>query len=316
MAGTRWAVLGTANIAAKSFLPAMRAAGGRAVVVGSRDAQRGRAWADANEVERVADYDGVLEADDVDAIYVALPNHEHTRWAARAVAAGRAVLCEKPLGVDTVDTEHLLAALPHGALLWEAFVFPFHPQTALIRQQLTELGRVREIVSEFHFTASDPTNIRWQADLGGGALRDVGCYCLRLARLLYDAEPQAAAARAFRRHGVDAEIGAVVDFADERRLLLSAGMRGSFSTAARVIGDAGELRIDNPFHPRPGQQVELWRDGAKQAAWSAEERPAFQHAVEHIQAVLRGETAPRHLAATDALGNAQAIDLVDAAALR
>jgi len=316
MSATRWAVLGTANIAAKSFLPAMRAAGGRAVVVGSRDEQRGRQWADANQVERVADYDGVLEADDVDAIYIALPNHEHTRWAARAAATGRAVLCEKPLGVDTADTEQLLTALPDDAKVWEAFVFPFHPQTELIRSQLAGLGRIREIVSEFHFTASDPANIRWQADLGGGALRDVGCYCLRLARLLYDAESEAAAARAFREHGVDAEIAAVVDFPGERRLLFSAGMRGAPTTAARVIGDAGELRIDNPFHPRPGQQVQLWRDGAQQQAWTADERPAFQHAVEHIQAVLRGETAPRHLAATDALGNARAIDLVDAAAAR
>src|SRR5689334_3516709 len=156
MTQMRWAVLGSANIAAKSFLPAMRAAGGRAVVVGSRNPDRARAWADENQVERVAGYDEALGADDVDAVYVAVPNHEHTAWAAKAVAAGRAVLCEKPLGVDAADTEQLLGALPDGALLWEAFVFTFHPQTQLIRSQLANLGRVREIVSQFHFTASDP----------------------------------------------------------------------------------------------------------------------------------------------------------------
>lgn len=314
MTPTRWAVLGSANIAAKSFLPAMRAAGGRAVVVGSRDPDRAREWAERNEVDRVADYNDALAADDVDAVYIALPNNEHTAWAARAVATGRAVLCEKPLGVDTTDTGRLLAGLAPDALLWEAFVFPFHPQTQLIRDQLGRLGRVREIVSEFHFTAPEAGNIRWQADLGGGALRDVGCYCVRLARLLFDAEPTAVAARAFTEHGVDAEIAAIADFPDERRLIFSAGMRGAPTTAARVIGDAGELRIANPFHPRPDSTVEFWVDGAPVERWTADPRPAFQCGIEHVQAVLRGEEQPRHLAGTDAFGNARALDLIAAAA--
>src|ERR1700759_4193867 len=111
MSQTRWAVLGTANIAAKSFLPAMRAAGGRAVVVGSRNPDRARDWADRNEVDRVADYDGALGAEAADPVYTAPPTPEHPPWAARAAATGRAVLCEKPLGVDTTDTGRLLAAL-------------------------------------------------------------------------------------------------------------------------------------------------------------------------------------------------------------
>ena len=316
MTRTRWAVLGSANIAAKSFLPAMRAAGGRAVVVGSRNAERARAWADTNGVERVAGYEEALAADDVDAVYIALPNHEHTTWAAKAVATGRAVLCEKPLGVDTVDTERLLAAVPDGGLLWEAFVFPFHPQTQLVREQFADLGRVREIVSEFHFTAADPANIRWQADLAGGALRDVGCYCVRLGRLLFESEPESVAARAFTEHGVDAEIAAVVDFPGERRLVMSAGMRGAFSTYTRVLGERGELRIANPFHPRPGNTVQLWTDGTMAKEWTSDERTAFQCGIEHIHAVLRGEEQPRHLATTDALGNARALDLIAAAATR
>jgi predicted dehydrogenase len=314
MAPTRWAVLGTANIAAKSFLPAMRAAGGRAVVVGSRDADRARVWADTNEVEHTADYAGAVEHDDVDAVYIALPNNEHTAWAARAVAAGRAVLCEKPLGVDMADTEALLTEIPEDALLWEAFVFPFHPQTDAIRAAMAELGGVREIISEFHFTASDPKNIRWQADLAGGAMRDVGCYCIRLARLLFEAEPIDFAARASWRGGVDADCAAVVGFPDERRLLLSAGMRGAPTTFTRVLGDSGELRIANPFHPRPGSTVQRWAEGQLVDEWTAGSRLAFQCGVEHVHAVLDGTEEPRHLARTDALGNAAAIDGVLAAA--
>jgi predicted dehydrogenase len=314
MLQTRWAVLGTANIAAKSFLPAMRDAGGRAIVVGSRDPQRARAWADANDVERTADYHAAVTDDDVDAVYIALPNHEHTTWAARAAAAGKAVLCEKPLGVDSTDTDRLLDAIPSGTRLWESFVFPFHPQTTVIRSQLAELGRVHEIVSEFHFTAPDPGNIRWQPELGGGALRDVGCYCVRLARLLFDAEPISAAARAFTARGVDADIAAVLDFPQERMLLMSASMRTAFSTQTRVLGDAGELRVTNPFHPRSGNTVQRWVDGRCVFEWTADAKPAFQYGVEHIQAVLRGDEQPRHLAETDAAGNARALDLIAAAA--
>jgi predicted dehydrogenase len=313
MTPTRWAVLGSANIAAKSFLPAMRAAGGRAVVVGSRNPDRAREWAEANQVDRVADYDGALGASDVDAVYIALPNREHTAWASRAVSTGRAVLCEKPLGVDTTDTGRLLAGASADTLLWEAFVFPFHPQTALIRSSLERLGRVREIVSEFHFTAPDPANIRWQAGLGGGALLDVGCYCVRLARLLFEAEPTDAVARAFSWHGVDAEVAAVVDFPDEKRLVMSVGMRGAPSTYTRIIGDEGELRVANPFHPRPDSTVQLWQDAAVAEEWTADPRPAFQCGVEHVQAVVRGEEAPRHLAHTDSMGNARTLDLIAAA---
>jgi predicted dehydrogenase len=316
MTQTRWAVLGTANIAAKSFLPAMRAAGGRAVVVGSRDPDRGREWAAANEIERMTDYGGALGADDVDAVYIALPNTEHTAWAARAVATGRAVLCEKPLGIDTTDTGRLLAAVPDDALLWEAFVFPFHPQTELVRSRVDRLGRVREIVSEFHFRAPAAGNIRWQPALGGGALRDVGCYCVRLARLLFGSEPVEAAARAFFERGVDAEIAAVVDFPGEQRLVFSAGMRGAPSMYTRVIGDAGELRIVNPFHPRPDSTVTLWSDGRAVEEWTADPRPAFQCAIEHIHAVLRGDETPRHLASSDSFGNARTLDLVATAARR
>jgi D-xylose 1-dehydrogenase (NADP+, D-xylono-1,5-lactone-forming) len=292
----------------------MRAAGGRAVVVGSRDPDRARAWADANQVEHTADYAGALARDDVDAVYIALPNNEHTAWAARAVAAGRAVLCEKPLGIDATDTKALLSEIPRDARLWEAFVFPFHPQTDAIRAAMAELGRTREIISEFHFTASDPANIRWQADLAGGAMRDVGCYCIRLGRLLFEAEPIEFAARASWHDGVDSDVAAVVGFPDDRRLLLSAGMRGAPTTFTRVLGEGGELRIVNPFHPRPGNTVQRWAEGQLVDEWSAGSRLAFQCGVEHVHSVLAGAAEPRHLARTDALGNAAAIDGVLAAA--
>ncbi|MGS0688377.1 Gfo/Idh/MocA family protein [Nakamurella sp. GG22] len=312
----RWAVLGTANITAKAFLPAMRAAGGRAVVVGSRDPDRAREWAGQHQVDSTADYAGAINHPDVDAIYIALPNDQHVQWAKAAVATGRPVVCEKPLGLDSQQVGDLLAGIPSDAPLWESFAFPFHPQTARIRQLVDdgELGEVREVVSEFHFTVTAPTNIRLNPELGGGALYDVGCYPVRLARLLFGSEVVAAAAASFAAEsGVDIETAAVADFASGQRLILSAGMRRSPSTFTRIVGTNAELRVSNPFHPTPTDSVELWRNGVPQNSWAADPRPAFQHMIEHVQSVGRGSGASL-LAAQTSLGNARALDLIRAAA--
>jgi predicted dehydrogenase len=313
----RWAVLGTANIAARAFLPAMRAAGHTAVAVGSRDPGRAAAWATEHDTGRALTYQDAITADDVDAIYIAVPNDQHVHWAAEAAATGRAVVCEKPLGLDAAQVDGLVARVG-DALLWEAFVFPFHPQTTLLAELAAPdgpIGGVREIISEFHFRVGATTNIRWQAALGGGALLDVGCYPLRLARLLFGTEPASAAAEAaVADSGVDAEFAAVVGFPDDRRLLFSVGMRRAPSTYTRVIGADGELRVSNPFHPAEHDTVELWRGGRLARTWQADPARAFQHAIEHVAGVLHGDTEPRHLAATDAPGNARALDLARAAA--
>lgn len=320
-APVRWSVLGTANIAARAFLPAMRAAGGVAVSVGSRDPGRAAAWAHENEVAGAVSYQQAVDAD-ADAIYIALPNTEHVAWAKAAAATGRAVLCEKPLGLDEAEVAGLLAAAPPGALLWESFVFPFHPQTMLLQRCLADgaIGEPAEIASEFHFTVASPANIRMQSGLGGGALYDVGCYPIRLARLLFEAEPYRAVGTYFPAaadaSAVDLTTAAVCDFPGDRRLVLSAGMRRPMSTYTRIIGSAGELRVTNPFHPRAGDTVELVTPDRRETLLTNDGTTAFQCAIEHIQAVVRGIEEPRHLAADDAIGNARALDLVRAAMTR
>ena len=311
-----WGVLGTANIAAAAFLPALRAAGGVARMVGSRDAARASGWAASNDVEAAGTYEEVLDSDDVDAVYVALPNNAHVAWAARALRAGKAVLCEKPMGLTSDEVDGLLTAAGQEAMLWEAFVFPFHPQTDQVVSAI-EAGRIgvlREITSEFHFSVRSPENIRLQPELGGGALYDVGCYPIRLARLLTGSEPTAGVGIASGGpEGVDWDITAVAEFPDDIRLLMSAGMRRPPSTFTRIVGSTGELRITNPFHPRPGDSVELWVDHECVETWSAGRRTAFEHAIIHIQDVLLGSVKPRHLAVDDALNQARALELIQSA---
>lgn len=304
-----WGILGTANIARKSLLPALAANGGVAQVVGSRDITRAQSWAAEHGVARGTDYEGVLADPDVDIVYVALPNDQHVEWARRAVDAGKAVLVEKPFGLDAAEVATLTDGLAPDAPVWESFVFPFHPQTELIASLLPELGEPLQLESTFRFSVANAADIRLNA-VGGGALYDVGCYSVRLARLLFGAEPSAAHGSGVFRGTVDTSVTAVLDFPADRRLVLSASIERPRSSVSRIVGSDAELRITHPFHPKPDDVVELIREGEVVRSWPPAAGTAFDYGVAHIQAAVRGETAPRHTAGVDAEPQAAALDLV------
>src|SRR5207245_3973793 len=144
-----------------------------------------------------------------------------------------------------------------GTLLWEAFVFPFNEHLRHVRSLLDDgaIGELREIQSDFHFRVSRPDNIRMSADLEGGALRDVGCYPVRLAQEFFGKHDSAWAACEHGGAGVDVDTWGSLGYPGGRRLLLSCGMRRSYDTFSRLIGTTGQLHLTNPFHPGPGHQV-------------------------------------------------------------
>jgi predicted dehydrogenase len=312
----RWGILGAASIARGQFLPALRETGeGRAVLVGCRDLSRGAEYAAGQGVERaVLGYEAVIHSGEIDAVYIALPNSHHAEWTIRAREAGLAVLCEKPLTHQVAETDRVLAAAG-DALLWEAFVFPFQAQHLRILELIEggAIGTPAEIVSHFHFTVGRPDNIRLSADLGGGALADVGCYPIRLAHeLLGPADGQSFLTHARVRGGVDVDSAGIVSHGDGR-LILSCGFERPYDTFTRILGDAGELRVANPFHPLPGDALELHRAGHEPVV----ERPttdecSFTAALRHIHAVIRGEEPPRQLAAGSAASTARTLAALQA----
>jgi predicted dehydrogenase len=313
----RWAILGAARIAARSFVPGLDAAGGGiAEVVAGRDPGRTDAFARRHGVRRTAgDYRAAIDDPAVDAVYVPLPNALHARWTIAALQAGKAVLCEKPLCDDVEQTELVLAAAAAAERpLWEAFVFPFQSQTARVRSLIDDgaIGEIREIHSAFHFDLGDRADIRFSADLSGGALADVGCYPVRWARLVFGAEPESAkTSQVLAETGVDAETWGTLDFPGGRRLLFSCSFTKARDTTARVLGTAGEMRLTSPFHGGITDTIQLRRpDGTIVIERSGEADPPFTAAIQHIHAVLRGEEAPRHLAVDDAFGNAAALDAI------
>ena len=322
----RWGILGTAGIAESAFIPALHETGdGSAISVGSRDPERGRAWAEQHGVDRAVEgYDAVIADPDVEAVYVPLPNGLHADWTIAALEAGKTVLCEKPLCGTVEDTERVLdAARSAAGFLWEAFVFPFHEQMETVRRLLAEgeIGEVREIQSRFHFLLDDPDDIRLFAELAGGSIQDVGCYSIRLARLLFDAEPdltRAIADAVWVGTGVDTDFWGALAFPDDRRLVFSCGFRSGYDTLTRVLGTEGEIRMTGPFHPNPEDEVVVVRDGkADRRLATTSGEMSFTPAIRHIHRVVRGLEEPRHLAVDEAMGNAKAIAaLLDAARSR
>ncbi|MGE5226480.1 MAG: Gfo/Idh/MocA family protein [Planctomycetaceae bacterium] len=321
----RWGILGTAGIAESAFLPSLaEAGGGIPVVVGSRGGARASAWADAHGVARgVEGYDRVLADPEVEAVYVPLPNGLHAEWTIAALEAGKAVFCEKPLCGTPEETGRVLAAARAAdGPLWEAFVFPFHEQIDRIRELLGDgaIGEVREISSRFHFLLDDPDDVRLLAELSGGSIQDVGCYPIRLARHLFEAEPDldgAIADATWTDDGIDLELWGALRFPGGRRLVMSSGFLSAYDTFTRVFGTEGELRITNPFHPKPGDTFSVVSEegGKTHDAVPAGVR-SFTPAIRHVHRVLRGLEAPRHLAVDEAMGNATAIAALLAAARR
>jgi predicted dehydrogenase len=280
--------------------------------VASRELSRATEFAAANDVGRgVAGYQALIEDPGVDALYNALPNALHAEWTIRALEAGKPVLCEKPLTGTLADTERVLAvARQTGTLLWEAFVFPFHQQFRQIRELIAggAIGELAEIKSNFHFSISDPDNIRLSATLAGGALNDVGCYPVRLAQELFGPHDSAWARAVMGGQNVDVETWGVLGYPGGRRLMLSAGMRRGYDTFTRLEGTGGQIHISNPFHPGPGDTYQVvTTDGSPGRVAAASGEPSFTAAIRHINAVLCGDAEPRMLATDTSLDTARAL---------
>jgi predicted dehydrogenase len=310
----RWGILGTADIARESFLPALRHVGGQAYAVAGRDRARTERYAREHGVERaVQGYEALLDDSAVEAVYVALPNTLHEEWTVAALQRGKAVLCEKPLGMTPAEVDRMIdAAETHHALLWEAFVFPFRRQFDQVIGWIRSgaIGSLLAVESSFHFRLARRPNIRWDPQLGGGALYDLGCYPIHLATLLFGAG--ATAARATMRpdpSGVDAEVTATADF-PTGTLTFHVGFLRPYDTFTRLVGDEGSIWMTNPFHPEAHDRAFLQRGEALTIHQHPDPEPSFAGALRHIQAVLRGEEAPRWTAVETARPTATTLELV------
>ncbi|MEQ9401417.1 MAG: Gfo/Idh/MocA family oxidoreductase [Longimicrobiales bacterium] len=251
----RWGVLSTANIGRWAVNPAIQASSnGVLLAVASRTADRARAFAEQHGIARhYGSYEALLDDPDVDAVYIPLPNSLHRDWAVRAAEAGKHVLCEKPLALTAAECGEMSAAAEEaGVLLMEAFMYRFHPRTervlSMVRTGL--LGEIRTVRSAFTFRLKKPDNIRLDPDLGGGALMDVGCYCVNVSRTLTDAEPVEVMATArWTDRGVDDELTGIIRFADGATAHFDCALTMERAEFYEVAGTDGYLRSEAAFLP-------------------------------------------------------------------
>ncbi len=316
----RWGILGTANIARASFLPGVRAAGGRTVAVAGRDAERTRVYAQQHGIERVhTGYEALLDDPLVDAVYVPLPNALHLPWVLRALAAGKPVLCEKPLGLTAAEVDTMIdASRKTGVPLWEAFVFMFRPHFAQIQAWIAEgaIGTLQEVDSRFRFALRSRDNIRFRPELGGGALYDVGCYPVHLATQLFGGPGlQTAVLADWDATGVDATTAGVVAF-KTGHLLFGASLASGRDTFTRLVGSTGAITASNPFHPIDRDTLTLYQGGRVTTVPAGDGTPSFTAQIAHIQRAIRGEEAARGTAATTSRATAATLDLIRKTAAR
>jgi predicted dehydrogenase len=289
MSRLRWGLLGTARIN-RRLIPAMRACP-RCVItaVASRDHRRAVAFARDWEIPAAVDgYQALLDRDDVDAVYLPLPNSLHVEWTLRAVAAGKHVLCEKPIALDAADVVRIADAARHaGVVVEEGFMYRHEPLTAAVIDLVAggAVGTVRAIVSGFTYSQSRPMDVRLDRSLGGGALWDVGCYPVSYAALLTGRDHVSAAALArITPGGVDEELTGVLGFPGGATASLYAGFRAAYRTWLEVIGSDGWLVVANPFKPGPLETLVLEHLGERETREVRGGELPFALQVEHFVA--------------------------------
>ncbi|TMR04955.1 Gfo/Idh/MocA family oxidoreductase [Actinomadura soli] len=253
----RFGVLGCADIAWRRTLPAMAAAPGVEVAaVASRDAAKAARFAAAFGCEPVVGYEALLASSGIDAVYVPLPAMLHARWVEEALRAGKHVLAEKPLTGDAESTVRLLRlAESLGLVLLENVAFPHHAQHARVRELLADgaIGDVRDFTSVFTIPELPADDIRWQPDVGGGALLDMGIYPIHSALYYLGSGVEVVAAVLRVRAGTGAvasgRILACTPGGVTADLLF--GMAHSYRTSCEFAGGAGRLLLDRAFTPPP-----------------------------------------------------------------
>lgn len=250
----KWGILGAARIAAKSLIPAIRAAGGEVISIGASSRERAADFADVNAIPRACQgYQGVLDDSAVEAVYIPLSNSLHLEWALKTARAGKACLCEKPMVLSAGDARELRSIFERaGCRLQEAFMWRHHAQAAWAETQVASgaIGALQRVNATFSFPLDRPNDYRWKASQGGGALWDIGCYCVNASRYFVGEEPLACSARATFTPGdesVDESAAGWLDFGGGRYATISCSFKAAFHQGIELVGTQGRIWIGSPW---------------------------------------------------------------------
>lgn len=270
MTKVRWGILSTADIGMAKVTPAIQKAENSEVgAIASRSPERAaEAAAQLGIPGSYGSYEALLEAPDIDAIYIPLPNDLHAEWTIRAAQAGKHVLCEKPLAMSAAQAQEMVSACEAaGVKLAEAFMYRHHPTwvEAMRLLRVGEIGDLQGVLSWFSYFNDDPTNIRNRPENGGGAIMDIGCYNINLSRMIFGAEPVAihSTVRRDPAMGIDTLSSAVLEFPGGGQSAFTCGIRSHDYQRVHIVGSTGRLEIEIPFNIPHDEPTRIWHTKGK-----------------------------------------------------
>ena len=310
----RWGILSTANIG-RRVIPAIQAShNGVVAAVCSRSLDRAQAFAAEQDIPcALGSYEALIADREIDAIYNPLPNSMHAEWSVKCAEAGIPTLCEKPFASDAADAQSIVDAFAaHDVLLAEAFMYRFHPQQAKVKEIIAAggIGDLQIINSSFTFPISDDANIRLSKDLAGGALMDVGCYCVNLMRFMTGEEPArvTASGRIGASTGVDEALAGTLEFPSGVVGHFDCGLRAHRQHSYTLKGTEGMIVVPTSFVPDKSADtlVKHWR-GDDYSEHVIPPSDHYQLMVEDFADALLNKRAPR-FAPTDAVQNMIVVD--------
>lgn len=326
----KWGIISTALIGTAKVIPAMqKGESSEVVAIASRDADKARATADELGIPTShGSYEELLADPNVEAIYNPLPNHLHVEWSIKALEAGKHVLCEKPIGLTSSQGQKLVdAGKKHPNLkLMEAFMYRHHPQWVTMKKMIKDgaIGEFRTINCFFSYFNNDAGNIRNMADIGGGALFDIGCYPISLSRFLFDSEPTKvmSAVEFDPELKVDRLASAILQF-DQGTSTFTCSTQLHPYQRVHAYGTHGHLEMEIPFNAPAGEQCRLWHHRSDPGAFVSDDSSREEILVEACdqytiqgdlfsQAILNDTDVPTPI--EDSVANMKVIEAVFEAA--
>ncbi len=306
---TKWGIISTAHINRLVLAGARESEQVDVIAVASRDQARAEAYARDQGIERAyGSYEALLADPDVEAVYISLPNSLHVEWSIHALEAGKHVLCEKPFDRRPEEVERAFDVADRaGRILAEAFMWRHNPQTAKLLELVGSgaIGELRLIRSAFSFSLDEPENVRLAADLDGGALMDVGCYCVSGSRLLGGEPESVYGEQVSGESGVDVLFAATMRFPGDVLAQFECGFVLPDRDELDVIGSEGSLFLDDPWHART-PLLELRRDGGVEEI-VLQPADSYRLELENLGDAIAGRAQPL-LGREDAVGQARTID--------
>lgn len=310
----RWGVMGCAGIATKSVIPGIQQSEtGEVTAIASRGIGKAQETAaKLNIAQAYGSYEELIGDEEIDAIYIPLPNHLHMEWSIRAMEAGKHVLCEKPIALNAEEAGRMAdTSRSKGVHLAEAFMYRHHPRYERIKEIISsgEIGELRGIHGVFTFnSAANLTNVRFRKEWGGGSLYDVGCYPVSAARLITGAEPEAATVHALisaEHDHVDMMASGLLEFPGGVALTFDCGMWAARRNSLEVLGTEGRIEVPSAFQIKDTHFFVHTEEGTREEPQEILNQYTLQ--ADEFALTVWGERIARFDPA-DAVANMRAID--------